>query len=133
VDARYERGHDGVSRPSPALLLPRRRLLGRDRHRAVGKARGDLQRAAERLDVAQVAHIHVAAAFELGDRGLADREPRSQFLLRDGARLAQFVQRQSRVQRGRFVVDARLARGRKAFGQFIEGPVSAQVSSLRVH
>ena len=46
-----------------------------------GKARGNFERAAERLDVAaQIAHIHVAAALDLGDRGLADRELAGQLL-----------------------------------------------------
>src|SRR5665213_347093 len=116
-------GYNDIS--STVLFLPRR-LLRRDFHRPIRKVRGDFERAAERFNVAaQIADIHVAAPLQLGDRRLADREFVGQFLLRDGARLTQFMQRQGRVQRRRLVGDTRLARSRQTLGQFIERPVSA--------
>src|ERR1700745_2851690 len=76
------------------------------------------ERAAERLDVAaQITHIHIAAALELGDSRLADRELTRQFLLGYGPSLAQLMKCQSRIQCRRIIFYPRLARGQQALRQ----------------
>jgi hypothetical protein len=59
-----------------------------------GEVSSDLKRAAERFDVAaQVAHMHVSTLFKLRYGRLPHRERFGHFLLREGTRLAQFLER----------------------------------------
>src|SRR5208282_3209500 len=64
-DVLYDFAHAVSRSPKVAEVL--------DTHVAIGKARGDLQLAAHRLDeAAERAHIHIRALLDLGDGGLLD-------------------------------------------------------------
>src|SRR5208337_2496544 len=98
----------------------------RDRHRRAGELRGDLQRAAKRLDIApKVAHIHVRALFELGDGGLIDLEDSGELFLRKLPRLAQLGKRHFGLKLGHARRHPRLARGREFSGQLAEWAMAA--------
>jgi hypothetical protein len=106
--------------PTPSVLS--RFAHVRDDDCRVGEVSGDFKRAAERFDVAsEVAYMHVSTLFQLRDGRLANRERFRHFLLREGTRLAQLLERHCLAQRSCLRRAACPALRCEILGQLVKG------------